>query len=195
MRHGVKVLVVAVMQQFMYFIITRDLLPSHSPTTLVQLRSECLCTFPRKHPCTVNAGLVRARYRTILTCYLNDFPCFHLTRLPNTRYYFQRWHASQCQGTVGSAGFFFRGIQPYFFPYHCRDLGLRNLHDTIRHSPTAVHDITNPIISIPAYARAVLAATDPLATHPSTPSFSMTVMKTSIVDFGNNSSRTADTNA
>jgi len=55
---------------------------------------------------------------------------------------------------------------------------------------TAAHDVTSPIISIPASARAVLAATDPEATHPSIPSVSMTVIKISIVDFGNISNRT-----
>jgi hypothetical protein len=46
---------------------------------------------------------------------------------------------------------------------------------------------------MPASARAVLAAIDPEATHPSIPSVSTTVMKISIVDFGNNSNRTEDT--
>ena len=60
---------------------------------------------------------------------------------------------------------------------------------------TAEHDATRPSISIPASARAALAATEPAAMHPSMPSFAMTVMKTSIVDFGRSSSLTADANA
>jgi len=62
-------------------------------------------------------------------------------------------------------------------------------------SPTiaAEHAETSPSISIPASASAVLAATDADAIHPSIPSFSMIVMKTSMVDFGNNSRRIDDT--
>jgi hypothetical protein len=60
---------------------------------------------------------------------------------------------------------------------------------------TAEHDITRPNISIPASARAVLAATEPDATHPSIPSLSMTMIKISIVDFGRSSSLTEESNA
>ena len=60
---------------------------------------------------------------------------------------------------------------------------------------TAEHDTTNPSISIPASARAVLAAMAPAAMHPSIPSFSMIVTKISIVDFGKSSKRTDDSNA
>ena len=44
---------------------------------------------------------------------------------------------------------------------------------------------------MPALASAVLAATDPEATQPSKPSFSMTKRNMSIDDFGSSSSRTA----
>ena len=50
-------------------------------------------------------------------------------------------------------------------------------------------------MSMPASANAALAATEPAEMHPSSPSFSMMVTKTSIVDFGNNSSRTAESSA
>jgi hypothetical protein len=60
-------------------------------------------------------------------------------------------------------------------------------------SRTAEHDATSPSISIPASASAVLAANDPDAIQPSIPSFSMIVIKTSMVDFGNNSRRIDDT--
>lgn len=60
---------------------------------------------------------------------------------------------------------------------------------------TAEHEATNPSISIPASANAALAATEPDAMHPSIPSFSMTVMNTSIVDLGRSSRRTADNKA
>ena len=60
---------------------------------------------------------------------------------------------------------------------------------------TAEHDATSPSISIPACAKAALAATDPEAMHPSMPSFSMIVMNISMVDFGRSSSRTAEANA
>ena len=53
---------------------------------------------------------------------------------------------------------------------------------------TLAQDVTRPSISIPASARAVLAATDPEATQPSMPSFSKIVMKTSMHDFGSSSS-------
>jgi hypothetical protein len=53
---------------------------------------------------------------------------------------------------------------------------------------TAVHAVTRPNISIPAFARAALAAAVAAATQLSMPSFSKTYMNTSIVDFGNNSS-------
>jgi hypothetical protein len=55
---------------------------------------------------------------------------------------------------------------------------------------TAEHDVTRPRISIPASARAVVAAMDPAATQPSMPSVSMTVRKMSTVDFGSVSRRT-----
>ena len=50
--------------------------------------------------------------------------------------------------------------------------------------------MTRPNISIPAFARAVLAATVPVATQESIPSFSMIVRKTSMVDLGKSSRRT-----
>jgi hypothetical protein len=55
--------------------------------------------------------------------------------------------------------------------------------------------MTSPNISIPASASAVLAAMEPAAMHPSSPSFSMIVIKISIVDFGSNSRRTEATTA
>ena len=60
---------------------------------------------------------------------------------------------------------------------------------------TAEHDATSPSISIPASAKAALAATDPDAMHPSIPSFSMIVMKMSMVDFGRSSNLTAGARA
>jgi len=59
-----------------------------------------------------------------------------------------------------------------------------------RSSPTTPHaqEVTSPYISIPASARAVLAATEPEATQPSIPSFSMIVTKISIHDLGKRSS-------
>ena len=60
---------------------------------------------------------------------------------------------------------------------------------------TPEQDITSPIKSIPASARAVLAAMDPAAMHPSIPSFSMIVRNISTVDFGISSSRTDATMA
>ena len=59
----------------------------------------------------------------------------------------------------------------------------------IMHWLTAAQDVTSPNISMPASARAVLAATVHVATQESIPSFSMIVKKTSIVDFGNSSRR------
>ena len=58
---------------------------------------------------------------------------------------------------------------------------------------TPEHDTTRPIISIPASASAVLAAIEPAATQPSTPSFSTMMRKISTVDFGRSSSRTEET--
>lgn len=69
------------------------------------------------------------------------------------------------------------------------------MHSINRVILTAEHDITRPIISIPACVKAVLAAMDPAATHPSIPSVSMIVMNISIVAFGNVSNRTEDTSA
>jgi hypothetical protein len=60
---------------------------------------------------------------------------------------------------------------------------------------TAEHDITKPITSIPAWAKAVLAAIDPAATHPSIPSVSIIVTKISMVAFGKVSNRTEDMSA
>lgn len=60
---------------------------------------------------------------------------------------------------------------------------------------TAEHDTTKPIISIPACASATLAAIAPDAMQLSIPSASIIVMKTSMVDLGNSSSRTAGTKA
>ena len=60
---------------------------------------------------------------------------------------------------------------------------------------TAEHDVTRPIISIPASANAVLAAVVAAAMQASIPSASMTVMNTSIVDLGSSSRRTAGTSA
>ena len=57
---------------------------------------------------------------------------------------------------------------------------------------TAAQDTTRPNISIPASARAVLAATVPVATQESIPSFSIIVRKTSIVDLGKSSRRTLE---
>ena len=48
---------------------------------------------------------------------------------------------------------------------------------------------------MPASARAALAATEPDATQPSRPSFSMTMMKMSMVAFGKSSSLTDDSSA
>lgn len=60
---------------------------------------------------------------------------------------------------------------------------------------TAEQATTSPNISIPASARAVLAATEPDAMHPSIPSASIMTMKMSIVDFGSSSKRTEDKSA
>lgn len=61
--------------------------------------------------------------------------------------------------------------------------------------PTVAHDMTRPIISMPASARAVLAATVPEAMHPSIPSASMMVRNISTVDFGTSSRRTDEASA
>lgn len=58
---------------------------------------------------------------------------------------------------------------------------------------TAEHDTTNPSISIPASASAVLTAMEAEAMTPSIPSASITVTKTSIVDLGSSSSLTEET--
>jgi len=53
----------------------------------------------------------------------------------------------------------------------------------------AEHDVDKARSSMPASASAVLAAVAPAATHPSIPSFSRTVMKMSMEDFGKRSRR------
>jgi hypothetical protein len=73
------------------------------------------------------------------------------------------------------------------------NVGQQIIH--IQNVLTAEQDVTSPSISIPASARAVLAATEPAAIQPSNPSFSMTVKKTSMVDLGSNSNRTDETSA
>lgn len=69
----------------------------------------------------------------------------------------------------------------------------RNRCQRVQH--TAEHDTTKPNMSMPASAKAALAATEPAEIQPSIPSFSIMVMNTSMVDFGNNSNRTAASRA
>lgn len=87
------------------------------------------------------------------------------------------------------------GVEPYLFTH--QRLSFRSLRVSERKAVpgilTAAHDATRPSISIPASARAVLAATVPVATQESIPSFSMIVKKTSIVDLGNSSRRMLET--
>lgn len=95
----------------------------------------------------------------------------------------QRWHLAPSDPTK-----YLRQWQP---------LSNKNLYNSyIKYLLLTIeHDVTSPIISIPASARAVLAATHPDAIQPSVPSASMTITKTSIIDLGNNSNRTAGANA
>lgn len=71
----------------------------------------------------------------------------------------------------------------------------QNDQDNGKNTHTAEHDITRPSISIPASAKAVLAATTPEEMHPSILSVSITVIKTSTVDLGKSSNRTDGTRA
>ena len=79
-------------------------------------------------------------------------------------------------------------------PVACRlssAVGSSNIFVLLESAPKIdmAQDATKPSISMPASASAVLAATAPAATQLSSPSFSSTVTKTSIVDFGKRSSR------
>lgn len=107
-----------------------------------------------------------------------------------------RWHVGYHNRTIFPSFFCFGSVHQDFLVD--KKLGINELHSFLTCkivTPTAEQAVTWSIISIPASANAVLEAMIAAARHELVPSFSKTVIYTSIADLGSNSKRTAGVSA